>query len=246
MKTSSSYLNGNIPEPSWDQVRTIYRKLSEEFHVLTDSFNVNVSDETKKHLDHLIIVIDDVDSCVDELVEKASRDSVTESLIEFLQGKEKSWFHDKASKLMMRQMEILKIIVHKEGIETRFVAAAKSIFELTEAKRHTQSVDELLNFIILEGEATAKLPLSILKIDSSEDFGLFFSRLCMLMGIADLIFDAREDYKSGYIQVKPTLTLYLRLCRILFTDGIKLLLSFPKKISFLVYCFKFSIALMKG
>lgn len=245
MSSIDKHSSKTIPNPSWENVRTLYKKLSDEFGLLTDSFKIELSQETKTNLDHLIIVIDDVDQCIDELPKKSTRDAITSSLIAYLENNEEKWFHEKASTIMLNQIEILKIIILKEDIQREFIEAAKEIFNLTELKRHTEKVDELIKFIKLEGEATARLPLSILKIDPQEKFGIFFSRLCMIMGIVDLVFDANQDYKKGYIQIKPSIKLYFKLIKITISEGLKLIFSFPNKFKFLIYCYKFTIALIK-
>ena len=56
-----------IPLPSWKGVRNIYKKLSDEFQVLTSTYNIGIDAQTKLHLDHLIIAIDEIDNCIDDL-----------------------------------------------------------------------------------------------------------------------------------------------------------------------------------
>lgn len=238
--------NNIIPAPSWDGVRPIYKKLSDEFNVLTDAFKLFVDPSTKNNLDHLITVIDDVDQCIDELPDKESRDSITRSLVTYLGDDENNWQHPAASVALIHRIQIIKQILRSENVHLPFIEAAKTIFSVTELKRHTNDISELIDYIKKEGEATALLPLSVLKIEEDEAFGLFFSRLCRLMGIADLVFDARQDYKQGYIQVRPSLKLYVKLIGITISEGIKLILNIPNKLKFLVYCYKFTLALMKG
>ena len=43
-----------LAEIDWNSVRGIYKKLSDEFHVLTEPFKVRLSNELKLQLDHLI------------------------------------------------------------------------------------------------------------------------------------------------------------------------------------------------
>ena len=235
-----------IPSPSWDGVRNIYKKLSEEFHTLTSAFDIEIDAQTKIYLDHLIIAIDEIDNCIDELPSKELRDTITNSLVTFLSDDTTHWSHPDATKEFSLKIENLKAIVQKQNIETKFVGTAETIFHNTEIKRHTKNIDDLIAFIIEEGKATAILPLSILSIKADTPFGMFFTNLCMLMGIADLVFDAREDFRKGFIDVKPSFELYRKLVKIVIKDGISLLLSIPKKLKFMVYCFKFTLALMKG
>ena len=51
MLTTKNLTNPQLTDPSWEGVRRIYRKLSEEFSVLTSAFNVTIDDQTKIHLD---------------------------------------------------------------------------------------------------------------------------------------------------------------------------------------------------
>ena len=65
------------------------------------------------------------------------------------------------------------------------------------------------------------------------------------MGIADLIVDARQDFRLGLIVLKPNVKLFLNLFKIAIKDGVSLLVSIPKKIQFTKYCIRFAFALMK-
>lgn len=235
-----------IPLPNWDGVRIIYRKLSEEFHVLASAFNIVIHQEIMLHLDHLIIAIDEIDNCVDEIRSKQERDSITSSLITFLSDTSDKWSHPSATASLATKIENLKLVVNERKIQTAFINAAQSIFHFTEIKRHTDKLDDLVNYVVEEGKATSILPLSILGINSTDPFGEFFTKLCMVMGLADLIIDARQDYRKGYISIKPSIRLYIKLAKVVMKDGFILLTKIPRKMKFMSYCFSFSIALIKG
>ena len=66
----------------------------------------------------------------------------------------------------------------------------KKEIEYTEKKRHEKNVRNFLNFVQIEGEATADLPLSFLGNKVNDPFKVFFRKLCRIMGIADLLLDA--------------------------------------------------------
>jgi len=235
-----------ISSPSWDGVRKIYKKLSEEFHTLSNAFDITIDPETKIYLDHLIIAIDEIDNCIDELPTKKLRDEITEGLVNYLSDNAEHWNHSQSNNSFSTKIENLKRVVQNQNVEAQFVDAAETIFHNTEIKRHTNNIDDLIEFISQEGKATALLPLSILKIKPEVPFGMFFTNLCIIMGIADLVFDAREDFRKGFIVVKPSFELYRKLIHIVIRDGISLLISIPKKLKFLVYCFKFTLALMRS
>lgn len=232
--------------PSWVNVRPIYKKLSDEFHILTNAFGISLTEREKLNMDHLITVIDEVDNCIDDIPSKADRDSITEALVSFLKDEHKVWTHPIAPKSLRERIDLIKVILHESNIVDDFISIAKVIFHFTEIKRHTEDQDKLIDYIQEEGIATAKLPLLFMNESSESPFGVFFSALCQLMGIADLVFDAKEDYSNNYIAVKPSITLYLKLSKIMFLEGLRILYRFPQKLKFLVYCCKFTYLLMRS
>jgi len=230
--------------PEWNNTRSIYKKLSDEFHVLTNAYSVELDSRTKLMLDHLILTIDEVDQSVDELQSKTERDSLTNSILQYLQNNESEYIHSLAKLSLSKKIEILKSIIKELHITERFYAAASKIFNYTEEKRHTKDQKKLIQLVQLEGEATAELPLSIMRIDSQDSFGLFFNRLCMLMGVADLVIDAKSDFNSNYIVLKPNFKFYRALVSIVIKEGIRLIWNFPHKFKFLMYCISFSVSLL--
>ncbi len=235
-----------IPNPSWEGVRTIYKKLSEEFHVLTSSFDISIDPDTMIYLDHLIIAIDEIDTCIDALSTKEERDSITDAMLTFLSDNTLEWSHPNETKTLAANICNLKQVLNLLNIDSQVIGAATSIFHYTEIKRHTTDQALLIDYVTLEGAATALLPLSIMGVDVESPFGEFFTNLCKLMGVADLVIDAREDYKLGYIALKPSLTLYTTLISIVFSNGLRLLTSIPHKGRFIRYCLRFGIALLRG
>ncbi len=235
---------GHLPPLDWRQVRPIYKKLSDEFHILTTPYGISLSERRKKMLDHLILSIDAVDQYVDEMPAKKDRDELTESIKNSLRDTTSAWDHPLASIELAHHISILKQIVEELGIQSRFAKAAARIFYYTETKRHTTNYQELIRLVKKEGYATAELPLSIMGIDPSHPFALFFRTLCMLMGIADLVIDAYSDHRANYIKVRPSPHLYITLIGITIKEGLGLIWRFPAKLSFMMYCIRFSAALM--
>jgi len=233
-----------LKDVEWGSTRSIYRKLSDQFHVLTNPYAIEVNERLKLMLDHLILGIDEVDQVIDVIPKKADRDSITESMLGFLKDGSSNWNHKLAPISLTRKMETLKRIVIELHTQERFCKAVEKIFRYTEEKRHTLDRNELIELVQLEGMATAELPLSILQVDPSHAFSGFFVKLCTLMGVADLIIDARSDYKSDYISTKPNLKMYLKLNWIMIKNGLSLIWGFPKKMSFLFYCIQFSFLLI--
>ncbi len=235
-----------LSDPNWEAVRPIYKKLSDEFHFLTGAYRLTLTPERKLMMDHLIIVIDGVDQYIDDLPTQQLRDEITGSILQFLSNPNEQWSNQTVEPAFRSLIEVIKSIVLQSNIRDRFSDAAQKIFQYTEEKRHTNDRKQLINLVILEGKATAELPLSIMGVDPDHSFGQFFTRLCMLMGVADLIVDARSDFKANYIALKPGIRLYFDLNRILITEGLKILWYFPKKLGFLWYVIRMSIALIRG
>lgn len=236
----------SIPMPSWVGVRPIYKKLSDDFQSLTSIFNIDIDTRIKIDLDHLIIAIDEIDFCIDELPSQEERDAITDSLLDFLSNNKVKWDHVIKIKGLDLKIENLKQVVQAINYKDDFIAAVKTIFINTEAKRHANNEEELIKFVILEGKATAILPLSIMGIKADTNFGTFFTTLCMLMGISDLVIDARKDFAAGLIVFKPTLKFYGNLMRIIVSEGVGLIFTIPKKWQFIKYCLSFSVALIKN
>jgi len=240
----SSTIIDHLPPLDWSLVRSIYKKLSDEFHVLISPYEIELSDRRKYMLDHLLLSIDAVDQYIDQMPIKEDRDILTASIKDSLRQSTSTWQHPLASAYLSRHISILKQIVDELGIQSRFAKATSRIFNYTEKKRHTTSKKELIRLGQKEGYATAELPLSIIGLTPEHPFALFFSKLCMLMGIADLIIDAYSDYRAGYIVVRPSPSLYISLIWIAISEGLGLIRRFPAKLSFIKYCFKFSLALL--
>lgn len=233
-------------DPDWTGIRSIYQKLSREFDVLLAPYQIKLERTDKMMLDHLIIAIDLVDQFIDDLPTRKGRDEVTTSLVNYLSNQQLNWLHPGVPNKLSASMAVLKDMVTDRNVVDRFTSAAKQIFLNTELKRHTKDRYELISLIKLEGRATAELPLSIMGVDANTPFGKFFTNLCRLMGVADLMIDAGADYRSKCMVVRPSFSLYWNLNSILIVDGIKLLRQFPKKRSFLFYCIRFSISLLAG
>lgn len=230
----------------WNGVRPIYKKLSDEFHVLLNAFDVTIDPSTKLYLDHLICCIDRVDGVLDNLTIKDQRQGLSESMINLIEGDIDVLPKEYPYPSLQASLINLRVIALKLNIKHTIVNAAKIIFKKTEDKRHELDVDSFISMVQEEGVATAALPLSIIGQRSNENFSLFFTKLCRLMGVADLVADAKSDFRSGLISFKPTVRIYIKLIGLTISEGFKLLLLIPHKLRFLQYCLRFSTILWKS
>ena len=231
-------------EVDWNSVRGIYKKLSEEFHVLTDAFQVTVNDDLKQKLDYLIIAIDEVDNSLDELEPTELRNSLSAEMIAFLGDNKKLFSHPQADDVLQEKLNSLKGIIGSLEVKNNFIEATENILKYTELKRHTKDSNELIDFVLKEGEATAELPLSIIGKSSNKEFRVFFIQLCEIMGIVDLIFDLRSDYKKKIVSIRPNFKIYFKLLQLSFSKSLSLFRAFPKKLTLIKYCMKFAFVLM--
>ncbi len=233
-----------LPVPEWSKTRALYKKLSDEFHVITKPFGIELSADRSLMLDHLILTIDELDGYLDEIPDKKDRDLLTASIISFLDGEGAEWNFDSVEESLRERIIRLKSIILHCGVKDRFIIAASDIFRYTEEKRHTETYRDLKHLIIQEGISTSELPMSLMGVDAKSDFGRFFKSLCSLMGIADLVMDFRADYGAKYIRVKPNVLFYVNLIFMLSLSGFKLIFNFPKPIQFTAYCFRFGWLLL--
>lgn len=239
-------MNNELPKIDWSKVRPIYKKLSDEFGSLTLPFGFKISAPTKVKLDHLIIAIDAVDDVLDEIEIKEDRDLLSQQMISFLRGDDALLKNQRGTNVLFRSLKVLREIIQKSTYTDQFVKAAEQIFFFTESKRHTKKVKVLLEQIQSEGRATARMPLTLMGSECTPMFEDFFSRLCELMGVVDLIFDAKEDYSTNKLSLVPTVTLYLKLVGITLVSGLTILRMAPQKWSFIKYCLRFGLTLLKG
>ena len=233
-----------IQPVDWTDIRPIYKKLSEEFHVLTDAYALQLVGETKVKMDHLILAIDQVDKCIDEISSEGDRVAAMDFLIDYLKDKINGIEHPMFSPKLKAIMPTIKLIIHQEEIVDEFIKAVTDIFNYTEKKRYVKTNEALIELVSKEGIATARLPLSFMKVGLDEPFAKFFTQLCLLMGIMDLIVDARDDYKQQIISVKPNLGLYFSLFKKLCSGGFSALWQFPRTLKFIAYCTKFALVLI--
>ena len=235
----------NIGPPDWTKVRKIYQRLSDEFEVLLEPYAIHLSSHQKIMLDHLIIAIDRIDDFIDNIEDKTEREMAVTTIMQSIQLG--PFLHQNSSLTASIDSNIfmLSTIVSDLGIQVGFERAAAEVFFNTEAKRFVHNRSELLEHIILEGKATAQLPISVLQLNKKEAFESFFTDLCVLMGIADLLVDLRKDYKTGLIQVVPSLFFQIQLLWILFQRSLVLFVKFPNKWSLLGYCIRFGWLLLR-
>jgi len=236
----------SVRQVDWNGVRPIYKKLSDEFNVLLSAFDVVIDETTKVYLDHLICCIDRVDDILDGLSDRKQRQELSKAMIDLIKGDISILPQEFNYPALQMSLLNLKWIAEKLGVKSMIINAANTIFTKTEDKRHEKEIETFILMVQEEGVATAKLPLSIIGEQSNDNFTYFFTRLCRLMGVADLVADARSDYRSNIISFKPTLRIYCKLIGLTISEGFQLLRVIPHKFRFLQYCFRFSTILWKS
>jgi len=209
------------------------------------AFDIVLDHTTKLYLDHLICCIDRVDNALDSLKERTYREELTNAMISIIDGKANELRVEFSDSRLESSLLTLREIADRKGIKSPIINAARKIFKVTEDNRHETNIDTFISLVQEEGIATSILPLSIIADVSNKQFVSFFTSLCRLMGIADLVADANDDYRSDLISFKPSLSIYFKLIKITISEGIKLLVIIPHKFRFLQYCLRFLIVLAK-
>ncbi|MFK7765663.1 MAG: hypothetical protein AB8B55_00370 [Mariniblastus sp.] len=233
----------NKPEMDWHNIRPVYQKLQTDFHVLTEPFGIFPSDEKNLDLSNLIGAIDVSDRALDVIVCLERRKQFSDKTIEFLAGPcEEAFeffdefaltneFHDRIGKL--------KSIIIRLEIQAEFCKKSNQVFEYTEAKRQANSQGEMIRNLVAEWECTGHLPVLILGELSTPKFEKFFFLACSMMPAIDMVQDARADFETGVIRVRPSVLLYLRLLAIFLVPAPLLLWRFPAPLNLIKYAISF-------
>ena len=225
--------------------RPIYYKVEENFDLLTSSYGITLSQEVRDDLACLMRAVDLVDSCLDNIDTAHYRLLFTLSLLEYLRDIEFQFPKEFPNSLVVA-LHSLRQVIHDNEIVEPFSLSLESIFLHTESKRSASKISDFLQHIKEEGLATAQLPLLIIGKIKNEAFTSMFIEMCQSMGVADLLMDARDDYKKGLNPFKPKLNLCTAILRDLIPSGIKLFWKFPQKLNLIKYLGRMIYFLVKG
>ena len=73
-------------EVDWTGIRPVYRKMNEEFYLITKPFGISIDEELNVDLGNLIAAIDVVDRTLDTINEKAEREAYAAATVAFLKS----------------------------------------------------------------------------------------------------------------------------------------------------------------
>lgn len=223
----------------WSKVRSVYRKLHTDFHVLTAPFGIKISAQMNQDLAHLISLIDAVDRDLDELKLLADRQAFGHAVVAYLKGDLAEIDTPTVSKELALRLCFLREIVERRNIAVAFADAVAAIFDHTEAKRQTADVDDMFKHLTIEGWYTGRLPILVMHGKTTPAFENFFCLFCELMTVVDMIQDARSDYRNDEIKVRPGVSLYGKLLAAFVLPLPKLFYRFPKPLKLVKYCLSF-------
>lgn len=216
--------------------REIYSAVNSNFDLLTSSYKIELSPSSRQHLSILIQSIDLVDNYLDQMELQSDRELFSDALIAFINNKNELQFQ------IPEQIEIilnqLKASIKSTNVSEPFASALKTLLYHTEAKRHVDHRSDLFMHIQKEGIATADMPLLFIREEISKDFKEMFLMMCQSMGMADLLIDARDDFRNRLIQIRPDVVFYSSITMFLLRKGCRIFWKFPKKRNLLLYLYK--------
>ena len=239
--TATLYESGKFTAPQemdWSNVRGVYRKLQDDFHLLTEPFGIFVPADRNLDLSQLIGAIDVVDRELDTIDEANDRESFIGSVLGFLRGDSVELKVD-ASGEMTDRMWILREAIERLEIQDEFCDTVQKVVDHGEEKRVAQTDAEMIHHLVEEWRLTGVLPVLFLRELSTPAFEKFFYLCCATMPAIDMIQDARMDYRSGQISVRPSLVLHFKLMMIFFGPLPKLLFLFPSPLTLVRYAMSF-------
>jgi hypothetical protein len=224
----------------WVNVRAVYRKLQDDFHLLTEPFGIFVPDDRNLDLSQLIGAIDVVDRELDKIEIASEREVFISKVLCYLRG-ESAELNVSASVELLDRMAILREAIDRLGIRNEFCDTVQQVVDHGEAKRVATTDKEMIHHLVEEWRLTGVLPVLFLRELSTPAFEKFFYLCCATMPAIDMIQDARMDFRSGQISVRPSLGLYFKLARIFFGPLPKLmfLFLFPLPLTLVRYALSF-------
>jgi len=239
--TATFYESGTFSAPQemdWSNVRGVYRKLQDDFHLQTEPFGIFVPADRNLDLSQLIGAIDVVDRELDTIDEAEDREAFVAGVLLFLRG-ESAELKVNASRELSDRMWILREAIERLDIQTVFCDTVQKVVDHGESKRVAQTDKEMIHHLVEEWRLTGVLPVLVLREFSTPAFEKFFYLCCATMPAIDMIQDARMDYRSGQISVRPSIALYFKLMMIFFSPLPKLLLLFPSPLTLVRYAMSF-------
>jgi hypothetical protein len=226
------------PPMDWVNVRAVYRKLQDDFHLLTEPFGIFVPDDRNLDLSQLIGAIDVVDRELDTIEIASEREVFISKVLFYLRG-ESAELNVNASGELLDRMAILREAIDRLGIHGEFCDTVRKVVDHGEAKRVATTDKEMIHHLVEEWRLTGVLPVLFLRELSTPAFEKFFYLCCATMPAIDMIQDARRDFRSGQISVRPSLGLYAKLMKIFFCPLPKLLFLFPSPLTLVRYALSF-------
>lgn len=232
---------GKLSAPSpmdWTNVREVYKKLQDDFHLLTEPFGIFVPEDRNRDLAQLIGAIDVVDRELDRIEEVESREVFITNVLSFLRGESVELNVDASVELADRMM-ILREAIERLGIQKKFCDTVREVVDHGEAKRLASTNDAMIHHLVEEWRLTGMLPVLFLGELATPAFEKFFYLCCATMPAIDMLQDARMDYRSGQIGVRPSIGLHLKLLKVFCCPLPRLLFLFPSPATLLRYAFSF-------
>jgi hypothetical protein len=222
----------------WTNVREVYKKLQDEFHLLTEPFGIFVPEDRNLDLSQLIGAIDVVDRELDQIEDAESREVFINHVLGYLRDRSTNLNVDASAELFDR-MRILKEAIERLDIQEKFCDTVQEVIEHGEAKRLAETDEDMIHHLVEEWRLTGVLPVLFLGEFSTPEFETFFYLCCATMPAIDMLQDARMDFRSGQIGVRPSIALHLKLLKVFCAPLPKLVWLFPSPLTLARYAASF-------
>jgi hypothetical protein len=238
MTTTVNEFHSASQPMDWVNVRAVYRKLQDDFHMLTEPFGIFVPDDRNLDLSQLIGAIDVVDRELDKIETASGRQGFISKVLSYLRG-ESAELRVNTSKELLDRMAILREAIERLEIRDKFCDTVQRVVHHGEAKRVATTDKEMIHHLVEEWRLTGVLPVLFLRELSTPAFEKFFYLCCATMPAIDMIQDARMDFRSGQISIRPSIGLYFKLTKIFFSPLPKLMFLFPSPLTLVRYALSF-------
>ena len=239
MNTTLSDLGCRVEAIDWTNVRAIYKKLQDDFHLITEPFGILLSDADNLHLSHLIATIDSIDRVLDPLPVSEDRANFADALLNFLRSDVDEVSSDFATSEIQARIKNLRNALIACGTRNEFVDTAAKVFYHTEAKRTATTSNDLVDHLKEEWRLAGHMTVLMMAGKTNPRFERFFYLCCEMMTSVDMVKDAASDFRKGELAFQPNLRFYLRLIREFLVPLPILIWRFPKPQNLVRYAFGF-------
>ena len=173
-------------------------------------FNLDLPLDRRRDAAILVFAIECVDRILDSLPAPAGRAQFSANVLSSLEGNAAASAHLLPAEVRLRLSQLHEVI-HRRNIAGSFCRITRRILRNSERMRNTRCPAFYIESALAEGRWMVELLLLVLGGEVTPRFREFMRQVAGPANLGDKLRDARRDFFSGELAIKPGLVLHLRL-----------------------------------